>query len=73
MPWASRALIEQQAVLQEAFANPLQLQGEIDGRMQAIRELEAKKSGLLGNLKSSSQIVYLKSLNQKDEWSKKKS
>jgi len=68
----NRKLIETDPVLRHAFSDNLDHQDNIEIREQKILELENEKKGIVGSLKSNTQILYLKGLNQKENWQKGK-
>jgi hypothetical protein len=65
-------LIKQDEVLEELFAVPLRVQMEINKRKLQIYRLEGEQKGILASVKGNAQVVYLKGLNQKDQWTIRK-
>lgn len=54
------------------FADMLQTLSEINNRNREISELQYKKTGFADRVKTETKIIYLKGLNQVDDWNKDK-
>lgn len=58
--------------LKRIFADMLQTLSEINNRNRKISELQNKKTGFADRVKTETKIIYLKGLNQVDDWNKDK-
>lgn len=58
--------------LKRIFANALQIQSEINKRNREISELQSKKTGFADRIKYETKIMYLKGINQVEDWNKDK-